>query len=361
MAKEKLIMGKIISGILFVGALLLMSKAFFLNAYPDFGAYYNGSFGNNILNYPPFVTIIFSVFSIFPIVIASKIWLAISISSLLLSLYLCFKLFKIRILSSLALILSSLVFVYFPVRFTLGMGQLNLLVLLFVVLTFYFYIKDKDAYSGICLGISIMLKLFPVLIILYFLVLKRFKILLYTLLTFAGLSLVSYFFIKPEINNNYWLHLLPVLTSTPVDYYNQALSGFLAREIHNYFFRDLSRIIISIFLVLFSFWLILRNKKADFSKKTLEFGFLITLNILINGYSWQHHFSWLVLPFLTVFFYIRSKNIGMWSYLLLGTSYLLTCANLKNFVVYPALIQSHVFFGALLLWGMAGFLLFRNA
>jgi len=351
---------KIASKILFVIALLIMLRVLFLGTYPDFNAYYAASMENNILNYPPFVTIFFSWFSFFPIVVASKIWVILSIFCLLFSLYLCFKLFNVRLLSATAMIISSLAFIYFPTKFTLGMGQLNLLVLLFVVFAFYFYIKGKDSYSGICLGFSIMLKLFPILLLFYFLLIRKFRIFLYAIFTFISLGCISYLIIKPEINNYYWQHLLPILGSAPVDYYNQALSGFIMRSFDDVSLRNSFRIVISIFLAGSSFWIILKNKKRDFSRKTLEFGMLIVLNVLVNGYAWQHHFVWLILPFLIVFFYIRDKKLGINNYLFLGISYLLTCINLKNFMIYPAIIQSHVFFGAMLLWLMTAYYLLKN-
>jgi alpha-1,2-mannosyltransferase len=353
-------MKKLLPKLLFVTTFLIMFRSMFPEVYPDFNAYYYGSMGNNILNYPPFVTILFSPFSFLPLVVASKIWVVLSMFFLLFSLYFCFKLFKIRLLSSTAMIFSSLAFIYFPTRFTLGMGQINILVLLFVVLTFYFYIKNKDLYAGICLGVSIILKLFPVLLILYFLCLRKFKMLLFAMLTFISLGGVSYFFINPEINNYYWQHLPSILNSVPVDYYNQALSGFLARSVDPITFRNFFRITISIFMIIFSFWVILRKSKRDFSRRTLEFGSLITLNTVVNGYSWQHHFVWLILPFLITFFYIRNKRLDVGNYIFLGTSYLLTCINIKNFTLYPAIIQSHMFYGAVMLWLMMEYLLLKN-
>jgi len=353
-------MRKILPTILFTLALTVMLRALFLGGYLDFNAYYNGAMIGEISNYPPFVAILFYPFTFTSIAIASKIWVVLSVFFLFLSLYLCFKLFNIQFLSSTALILLSLAFTYFPVKFTLGLGQLNLLVLLFVVLTFYFYIKDRDCYSGICLGISIMLKLFPVLLLIYFLLKKRYKILLYTAIAFITIAGIGCLLIGPEKNTNYWLHLSSILGSTPVDYYNQSLSGFLARQVNNISLRGSLRIMISTFFILVSFLIIFKKRKKYFLSKTLEFGLLITLNVFINGYSWQHHFVWLILPFLIVFFYIKNKKLNVNNYLFLGISYLLTGTNLKNPTMYPPIIQSHIFFGAILLWLMTAYLLLKN-
>lgn len=352
-------MKNILPKILFIATLYILLKVLFLGTYPDFNAYYYGTLNNNILNYPPFVTIFFSLFSLVPIAVASKAWVILSIISLFLSLYLCFKLFNIKFQSSTALVLSSLAFIYFPVKFTLGMGQLNLFVLIFVVLTFYYYVKGKDSYSGIFLGISLMLKLFPVLLLIYFLLQRECRIFIYSLITFVGLGVISYIFIKPEINNYYWQHLLSVLSSVPVDYYNQGLSGFLARQFDNLLLRNILRIIISIFLIISSFWVIIKNKSENILEKMLGFGLVVSTNVLVNGYAWQHHFVWLVLPFLVTFFYIKGKKLGTRYFILLGVSYLLTSTNLRDFSSFPSLVQSHVFFGASLLWIINVYLLLK--
>lgn len=351
---------KFLPKILFIGTLLIMLKVLFLGTYPDFSAYYYSSTEKNILNYPPIVTVLFSIFSFLPLGVASKVWAFLSIIFLFISLHLCFRLFKIRFMSSTGLILSSLVFNFFPVKFTLGMGQLNLLVLMFVAFTLYFYIKGRDSYSGICLGISVMLKLFPVLLLLYFLLIKKYKIFLCSVVTIISMGGVSYLFIKPEINNYYWQHLFSFFSSTPAGYYNQALSGFLARQFDSFFLREVLRVAISAFLVAFSFWIILRKNINNFSRITLEFGLLITLNVFINGYAWQHHFVWLILPFVIVFFYLKNRKLGVRYYSFLGISYLLVSGNLKNPFSFPIISQSHVFFGAILLWFMIAYFLIKN-
>jgi hypothetical protein len=63
---------KILPKILFAATFLLMLKVLFLGGYPDFDVYYFGSMSKNILNYPPFVTIFFIIFSFAIILKKSK-------------------------------------------------------------------------------------------------------------------------------------------------------------------------------------------------------------------------------------------------------------------------------------------------
>jgi alpha-1,2-mannosyltransferase len=353
-------MKKLLPAIFFAGSLLFLLRALFLGGYPDFNAYYYGSIDHNIPNYPPFVAILFSIFSCMPLNIAGILWVILSVFFLLTSLYLVFKLFNIKFFSPIALFLSSLVFISFPVKFTLGMGQLNLLVLLLIVLILYFYIKGKDSYAGVFLGTSIMLKLFPILLLLYFFLFKKYKILLYAIAVFLGLGGISYLIIKPEINNYYWQNLPNILNSTPEAYYNQALSGFLRRQFNNQLLAELLRIIISLFFIIFSILLIIKKGIGNFSKKTLGFGLIILLNVLINGHSWQHHFVWLILTFLIVFFYININKLSPKNYIFLGISYVLVSSNIRYPNLISTILQSHVFFGSLLLWMIMVCYLFKN-
>jgi len=51
------------------------------------------------------------------------------------------------------------VFNFFPVKFTLGMGQINNVVLLMVTLFIYFHVKKRELLSGLFLAITIALNL----------------------------------------------------------------------------------------------------------------------------------------------------------------------------------------------------------
>jgi hypothetical protein len=49
--------------------------------------------------------------------------------------------------------------------------------------------------------------------------------------------------------------------------------------------------------------------------------------------------------------------LNNWLNAILGLSYLLMALNLKNPTVFPILLQSHVFYGAILLYGLLMYLI----
>src|SRR5579872_3595971 len=178
--------------IFFLFTLLLLLKVFLLTNFPDFNVYYPAAsayvhgtdpykegarFFTNFV-YPPIVLLFFSPFLILPIVYAAKIWLFISFFCLFLSLYLLFKLESTSVFSKTNLFISSLIFLMFPLKFTLGMGQINIVILLFLTLAYYFSSKKAAYLGGLFTALALALKMFPVFILPYFLIKREWKLLI---------------------------------------------------------------------------------------------------------------------------------------------------------------------------------------
>lgn len=349
--------------ILFLSTTVFL-KALIYNYYPDFSSYYYGTItvvngenpylgGKDFFTpfvYPPPVLLFFFPFTLLPFFIAQKVFLIISILCLLLSIGILFKLFKLSPLSILGLFLTTLVLNFFPAKFTLGMGQINNVVLLMVTLFVYFYVKKKEILSGSFLATAISLKLFPVLLIIYLIFNKRWKTLLSVALATLAIALVTFVFINPQIISHFLTTVLPnLIESWKADYYNQSLSAFLIREWDNLGVISVLRSAISAFLIIISFlfvWKFKRNDKAGL----LSINLLITLSLIVNTFSWQHHFVWLLIPLFITFYHIKNNRLGKSYYFILGLSYSLMAVNMKNPSLFPILFQSHVLYGALLLY-----------
>jgi hypothetical protein len=240
------------------------------------------------------------------------------------------------------------------------MGQINNIVLLMVVLFIYFYVKKREILSGSFLAIAISLKLFPVLLIIYLIFNKRWKTLLSVILTMLAIALVTFIFIDPRIISYFSLTVLPsLLESWKADYYNQSLSAFLIRDLGNLELANIVRAAISVILIIISLMLVWVSRKNNKSG-LLSISLLITLSLIVNTFSWQHHFVWLLIPLLITFYHIKNNHLGKQYYLFLGLSYLLMAVNLKNPSSFPVFVQSHVFYGALLLYILDAYLLFKK-
>ena len=360
---------------LFILSLFFIVKTLFLNYYPDFGQYYWGLKeifqGSNpyvagksifsITTYPPFVFILMSPLETLDYFFAERVWTLLSIVFLIGSVYLIFKINNEKMFSRIGFLISTLLFAfYFPIKFTLGMGQINFLILFLVTLSIYFLNKNKNYLTGTFLSLSIMIKFFPFLFLPYLIILKKWKILFSFIAVSIAILVFTLIVIKPAINIYFYKNILPTLLGGwKTDYYNQSLSGFLGRQMNNGFARELLRIFISLILVTVSFLVILKNNTKT-TIVNLSFSLLITLTLLINNFSWQHHFVWLLFPFITIFYFIKNKKLDWSYYFVLGLSFFLVGLNLENPNIFPVIFISHVFYGALILWGLNLYLLLKK-
>ncbi|OGH09870.1 MAG: hypothetical protein A2152_02200 [Candidatus Levybacteria bacterium RBG_16_35_6] len=344
----------------FIVSVISLLKSLFLLSYPDFTAYYynpqmafsgqNPYLGGINLytstTYPPFSFLFFYPFSFLNISLSGKLFTLCSISLFFASIYLIFRIGKVRTKSYLFLFVLGLFSIYFPVKFTLGMGQINIFILFLIVLFLYFY-KKSVFLSGFFLSLSFLTKLFPILLFLYLLMRKKFKILVYSLLIIMIFIAFSFLLVPKEVNLYFYQKILTsFFNSWPSDYYNQSITGVLSRGFTDNNTRILLKILFSVVFLGASFVVLLKRKTKDIN---LETGYLIIVSLLINPFSWQHHFVWLVLPLLlTLFLLLKSKSSLF--LVLLFISYVLTALNLRQPDLFPVIFRSHVFFGALTLW-----------
>lgn len=342
---------------------LWLSKALLLGYYPDFNTQYyvpqlvfsgvNPYLGGSGLYtpqvYPPTEFIFFLPFSIFPLRFSSDLYTILSIGSFVIALLMLSQTFRVRFFSTTNLILMGFGFVMFPAKFTLGMGQVNMFILLLLASCLWLLNKKRDIEAGLVLGISIQIKMFPLFLPIYFLLKLKTKIILGIIITFTTGLIMTFIFIPWDIISEFLKIFPSLLSSWKLDYYNQSLAGFIGRSFGTGELATILKQITTIILILMTFFVILKNKKTDFLTISLIFGVLINLNIIINTFSWQHHFVWLIIPFYATVFYLRNIKAKWFYYLLLGMIYLLVGINFKDPGVLPIILQSHVLFGAIIL------------
>lgn len=152
----------IIVTILCIISCAILLKVLLLNYYPDFSGYYFGPKlaltnknpylgGKDFFTpfvYPPFVLLFFLPFTLSSFISAEKIWTILSLACLISTILLLLKMYNQKIFSVTGLFLTFLVFIAFPVKFTLGMGQINIVVLFFLTLSIFFLDRKKDIPAG---------------------------------------------------------------------------------------------------------------------------------------------------------------------------------------------------------------------
>ena len=344
--------------VLILGVASLIRTTFLLwNSFlPDFSVFYYSSFRlfhglnpyTNVhlftqINYPPITLMLFYPLLIFPFFEASKFWILISILFFILCMYLIKKNYSLNYQKIGFIFFLSVM--SFPFKFTLGMGQINIVLLFLILYMFYFLNRKKDKITAILFSLAISIKLIPAIFAIGFFFLKRWKILLIALI-----SSIFLFFIPDLVSHRlitiYYLNkvLLPlVLKPAGSVYYNQSITGFLSRI----GMPSLVAFLIRIFLIALT---ILKGYK---SKEKLIFAETLFLTgfMTVNSFTWQHQLILLVIPFC----YFLSQKLSLAKNILLLVLYVLLAVNIKNTAYFGhtlinELILSHGFFGLFGIW-----------
>ncbi len=352
-----------------VFAILLFSfwslrKVFFASTLQDFRVYYLAAqdvkLGKNpYLNdqnnfiYPPsaFVFLLPLIFLNYPVAIF--LWTFGSTVSLLLTVFLFTQFFYHHFSAEYFFSLLCLALLSFPFKFTLGMGQMNLYVLLFTTLSVFLFQKEKSVLAGISLGIAIGAKLFPILFLLFFLRKKNVRLTIASVITFVLLHALPLFLYGQKILQLYYTDLIFKMNSLGNwAYYNQSLAGLLAR-LHASL--PLTQILILFAVGLFFAMTILTmsSQKRSASMTIIEYSLLVCSWLITEGVSWQHYFVFLLFPFAGFLYMTYERKISKRKITAVLMSYFLISTNIKDFsktFPFDFLIYSHVLLGTVLLF-----------
>lgn len=137
--------------------------------------------------YPLFISTILIPFSQLPRTVQFILWSGLSLFCFLFSLKILFDIFsrnfQIYLTNFQKIFFVSLsgIFLFIGLQTNLRLGQINLLILLLMLLSFKFHLKNKFILSAIFLSISIAIKLLPIFILLLLLIDKKFVSLILSL------------------------------------------------------------------------------------------------------------------------------------------------------------------------------------
>jgi alpha-1,2-mannosyltransferase len=307
--------------------------------------------------YPPSIIPFVFPISFLPQQTAEDIWVLLSYGSLVVSVFLVIKTVSKTFPWVEFMIIYGLSMLSFPVKFSLVLGQINLFVLLGICLCWYFYKRRKLAIAGVMLGLAGAIKITPLLFVLFFLRKREYKLVAISWATFIFLTLLAVPLYGAGWITGYYLGILPHFpTVGNASYYNQSLTGFLARSGVSNQIAGLVNYAVLIFLLVMSFF-ITKKDKASPEIDLVSFGMFISATIIGSGLAWQHHLVWLIIPFISFWVFLsRQKHKNRWLIFCLILAYFLVAGNVKNPDDFSgpgvSLLLSHGLYGALLLFGI---------
>lgn len=331
---------------------------------PDFSVYYTAAknlfFGHPIytdthvftgFGYPPITAFFYVPFLLLPYTLSQMLFVMESVLAAVLSLLLCYKLIKIPLTSLTITTGLALVFLSFPTKFTLGMGQSNFIAYSLFLGSIFFYQRKQSVLTTVFMSLSILIKPILMFALLFFLAERQWRTLLWIIVCCTGFfSVMLLIFPQSFSDTLYYLqHMLPTLLDLHGRgiYYNQGFLGFAMRT----FGESSTAVVIGQILSIIVGGLAL---SLTFKTKTSleKLVILLTVLLLLDSLSWQHHFVFLMLPFIYMAqLYIKTKDVTRLGLLLM--SYFLVSGNIaapNTFSFFPAnLFLSHTLYGAFIL------------
>ena len=336
----------------------------------------------------PFSLILFYPLSLVDFQVSQSILFIVNIVATFLMIYLIFiRILKKSIMDPFVTIGGIFVLIFFPpVWETISNGQVNIIVVV-LICTFWWALKENKSSLAISLplAVSILLKVYPGIFLLYFFTKKNFKYILLTVGIIVLFSVAAFLIFPTEIWTDWYSTVGRIkyggvfarrIPSWKVG--NQSLNGFITRFFLGARNRQIASISDNIFKLnwqqkrnaslilgylssgfLLLIWLFLvRRKKIDARNETrsdLEISMLLLTMYLVAPISWDHHLVF-ILPsiFVLLNHFISNNSLGGSFWVVVILSVILSVnINLSQPIFQDGLIGIFVsmhFFSVLGIW-----------
>jgi len=264
-------------------------------------------------NYSPAATLFFVPLVFLPRELSEWLFTVLSVVSLWLTISWTLKILDWKPGRLVKWLIFALSLKMFPVKLTLILGQINLIILALIVGSFYFLyrvgkgetfsekVSPFEALSGILLGLATVIKLTPAPLVVYFLFRKKWKTVLWFMGTIAVLTLTGVAVFGWDLTYYYYFKTIPQLMSenTPAtlnrSYMNQSVTALLGKFGIFGEKNSIIRLGISLGLGINIINVIKVIKKEERKKGFIAFWNLVVITMLfLPVFVWQHHYTVLI-------------------------------------------------------------------
>lgn len=257
--------------------------------------------GKTRFDYPPLTVYLVAPFALFSFYTSYKLWILFNLLVLLATIYLLAKFADYPI--SAFIFLAVVYFNSYLLYFYLERGQFDIIVFFFLVLSLYFYhLKKNNGLCALFLTIAIGLKVYPAIFVFYFLIRKKYRLVIYTLLFGIAIAFLT--------GINHWVAYLNVLSTIKnifyLEWHNHSIAALIAplvsflgiKEFFNFFYYGF--VLTALGGIFYTF-----NKGSE--NFIIEISSLSILMTLIPGMSWDYNLLVLGFVFLSVFAYLKDN------------------------------------------------------
>ncbi len=189
-------------------------------------------------------------------------------------------------------------FSFFPVYYSLYMGQVNALLFLCVALVLYFARRGRPWYAGFFIALAALVKIFPAVLIVFFAARRQFKPVVAALVSMAVLGAISLTVFDASLYGTYLSEVLPRQAEGGAFFRNQGLGGLFARLLTDNGYvnalanrPELARglgVLAGVFVLVAALGVAARRGGRG-PTVDLEFGLCLVATLLALPKSYEHH------------------------------------------------------------------------
>ena len=323
----------------------------------------------------PLVSFLSRPFLFIPYRIIIKILLLINFIAVLISLYLILELIGIRHnLRWFGIAIFTMAYFY-PLRYSLRLGQTSPLVFLGIISICYLAKIGHPKTSGFILGVIIGLKITPIFFLWYFIIRKKWSLVTPSIITLIVIGICSVLCMGWESNLIFLNNIIRLNGLSLASWNNQSLDGFLLRwatgalHLYDWHLLELSfkmkvlkYFVLSCMLLLWLFVLLKSTGIKEKNRYLLDFSLTLIILVIFAPISWSHYLLFLVFPYMVLLSTLIQNKTMPYRKLMIGgliilypgialpTSYFLLFLNFPFINKIPLLVLSSTgFLGGCLL------------
>ena len=257
--------------------------------------------------YPPASAEFFTLLAPVPVRFGQVVWMAAGLIGLCLYVRLVMQRYAgagAATSVSMLLVVLILVATSDPLQRNFHLGQINVLIALLVVADLCDALPRLP--RGVMTGVAAALKLTPLFLVAYFVVVRRYRAAAVASCTFAAVSAVAWA-VAPGASNGYWLHgyFADARRTGGIGYIsNQSLNGLFVRLTGS---PDHARVFWLPVAIIVAAAILWEVRRIYDSRPWLAESIALAAMVLISPVSWVHHWI-LVLPFLVACFRLGAEQ-----------------------------------------------------
>jgi len=283
--------------------------------------------------YPPYMALLLSFVAGIPPRVLAFVWGILNLAGLALSVYWLADLVsdsQSRVRKFTEFLLLALCFM--PTQYALFVGQVNMILLALMIGAFRWDIRNQGRLAGIVLGIAILIKVSPAILLWYFLCRARWTTLVWSGIVVLAVGLVTFPWTY-DYNLLYLTEVMPHLSQPQAHAVNQSLNGFFSRILTDNVFSTawvnaptLSRLLTlaaSGVMGVFSLLVVFRGVRpvqSSLRQHLYAYLLLITISVIVSPLAWENLYVLLVIPLLALFSDWRDLTLWQRRFVLLSAA-----------------------------------------